>query len=278
MEGLQLFEYASYVMLAVVLGVILRLMFKDILNGFRKPFLDPTKWQALTLIDKKSLTHNTRRFRFGLPHQDQMLGLPVGQHISIKAVLDDGTEVMRPYTPVSDGRQRGYVDFVIKVYPEGKMSRAMDALAIGEKLLFKGPKGLYKHQPHAYKEIGMLAGGTGITPCYQLAEALLKDTNNPTKLSLIFGNITEDDILMKDELDDFAKRFPDRFSVYYVLNTPPKGWKGGEGFITAEMIKKYLPPPSDDCTIVRCGPSPMMKAMEAHLKDLGYKPSQLFQF
>ena len=26
-------------------------------------------------------------------------------------------------------------------------------------------------------------------------------------------------------------------SVYYVLNDPPKGWKGGQGFVTADMIK-----------------------------------------
>ncbi len=26
-------------------------------------------------------------------------------------------------------------------------------------------------------------------------------------------------------------------SVYYVLNNPPKGWTGGKGFVTADMIK-----------------------------------------
>lgn len=273
-----MFEQASYLLLVAVATIILSLFLRDIVNGLRKPFLDPSRWQELALVDKKSLTHNTRRFRFALPYRDQVLGLPVGQHISVKASLQDGTEVMRPYTPISDGQQRGYVDFVIKVYPQGKMSQAMDALKMGDRLLFKGPKGLYKYKPQAYKVVGMLAGGTGITPCYQLAQAILKDPNDPTKVSLIFGNITVDDILLKDELDDLAERFPDRFSVYYVLNEPPKNWKGGEGFISAEMIKTHFPPPGNDVTIVRCGPLPMMKAMEAHLENLGYGASQLFQF
>ena len=26
-------------------------------------------------------------------------------------------------------------------------------------------------------------------------------------------------------------------SVYYVLNNPPRGWQGGKGFVTADMIK-----------------------------------------
>ena len=53
--------------------------------------------------------------RFDLPHSTQPVGLPVGQHISLKAVNDDGVEIMKPYTPVSDLDVRGYVEFVIKV-------------------------------------------------------------------------------------------------------------------------------------------------------------------
>lgn len=212
-------------------------MAKDVIAGARKPFLNPEMWQSLKLVDKKILTHNTRRFRFALPHQDQILGLPVGQHITIKASLPDGSEVMRPYTPTSDGRQRGHVDFVIKVYPQGQMSTAMDKLTIGDSLLFKGPKGRFTYQPRFKKAIGMLAGGTGITPMYQVAHAVLKDPNDPTQISLIFANVTADDILLKGELDALAKENPGRFKVYYVLNEAPEGWKGGVGFISADMIK-----------------------------------------
>ena len=41
------------------------------------------------------LTHNTRRFRFALPHSDQKLGLPIGQHVSLKLSDDNGHDVMR---------------------------------------------------------------------------------------------------------------------------------------------------------------------------------------
>lgn len=157
------------------------------------------------------------------------------------------------------------------------MSQAMDALSIGDTLLFKGPKGKFEYTPGSKKAIGMLAGGTGITPMYQLIQAILKDPSDRTQMSLIFGNITEDDILMKRELDEFAKIYPN-LKVHYVLNNPPEGWKGGSGFISAEMIKKLLPAPGDDVAILRCGPPAMMKAMETHLDALGYAPEQQFQF
>lgn len=83
--------------LFVVLVVfVTALVLKDLVNGLaRRPFLHPDKWQLLTLVDIKQLSHNTRRFRFALPHQEQRLGLPLGQHITIKAMDADGNHVMR---------------------------------------------------------------------------------------------------------------------------------------------------------------------------------------
>jgi cytochrome-b5 reductase len=75
---------------------------------------------------------------------------------------------------------------------------------------------------------GMIAGGTGVTPMYQVAAAILKDPQDSTRISLLFGNLTADDILIKQELDALAAAHPKRFSVYYVLNTPPANWAGGQ--------------------------------------------------
>lgn len=40
---------------------------------------------ALPLIEKIDISHNTKRFVFGLPSKYHILGLPVGQHINISA-------------------------------------------------------------------------------------------------------------------------------------------------------------------------------------------------
>lgn len=265
-------------LLVVLVTLVVALVAKDVVNGMlRRPFLDPSKWQPLTLVDVKQLSHNTRRFRFALPHQEQVLGLPLGQHVSLKGTAEDGSEVMRPYTPTSETTHRGQVDFVIKLYPEGQMSQILAELAVGDSLLFKGPKGRFRYERGSKKAIGMLAGGSGITPMFQVMQHILKDPNDNTALSLVYANVTEDDILLRRELDDLAAAHPN-FSVYYVLNNPPKGWQGGKGFVTADMIKKHLPAPGTDVLILRCGPGPMNKAMEAHMDALGYTNGQQFQF
>ena len=159
------------------------------------------------------------------------------------------------------------------------MSQSLDKLRPGDVMEFKGPKGRYSMQDHGrHRHVGMVAGGTGITPMHQVAQAHLKNPNNPTTFSLIFANVTEDDLLLKDELDDLAKRSPDKFKVHYVLDKPPKGWTGGSGYVTADMIKKQLPAPGAGVIVLRCGPRPMMDVIEKHCDSLGYTKEMQFNF
>jgi cytochrome-b5 reductase len=58
-------------------------------------------------------------------------------------------------------------------------------------LLFKGPLSKIKYEPNKWKHIGMIAGGTGITPMYQVLRHALADKNDQTKFTLLFGNMTE---------------------------------------------------------------------------------------
>lgn len=125
---------------------------------------------------------------------------------------------------------------------------------------------------------GMLAGGTGITPMYQVACAILKDPKDKTTISLIFGNLTIDDIILKDELDALAQQHPNRFKVYYVLNTPPAIWSGGVGFVSKDMIQKHLPAAAADVMVLRCGPKPMNDAMKGYLDQSGHAEDNQFEF
>lgn len=47
----------------------------------------------------------------------------------------------------------------------------------------------------------MIAGGTGITPMYQIIKSSIKDASDKTQLSLIYANVNEDDICEPNLLD-----------------------------------------------------------------------------
>lgn len=86
---------------------------------------DPNTKYTLKLAEKEQVSHDTRRFRFQLPSPDDALGLPTGQHVYLSAQVD-GKLVLRPYTPVSSDDDLGYVDLVVKVRPDERLTSAVD--------------------------------------------------------------------------------------------------------------------------------------------------------
>lgn len=212
-----------------------------------KSVLDPNKLQYFPLTEKTVLSHNTAIYRFGLPSKTSILGLPIGQHISLAATLDvtdpktgstSKKEVLRSYTPISSDSQPGFFDLLIKSYPTGNISKHLASLSVGDKMAVKGPKGAMVYTPNMVKRFGMIAGGTGITPMLQITRAIIsgRRIGDETRVDLIFANVNPEDILLKDDLDQLARE-DKRFKVYYVLNNPPEGWEGGVGFVTPDMIK-----------------------------------------
>ncbi|MCD7468125.1 hypothetical protein HAX54_005937 [Datura stramonium] len=153
------------------------------------------------------------------------------------------------YTPISDPKAKGYFDLLIKVYPEGKMSQHFARLKPGDILEVKGPIEKLRYSPNMKKHIGMIAGGSGITPMLQVIDAILKNPDDNTQVSLVYANVSPDDILLKKKLDVLAATHPN-LKVFYTVDNPTNDWKGGIGYVSKDMIVKGLPPPGDDTLIL----------------------------
>ncbi|EXJ82678.1 NADH-cytochrome b5 reductase 1 [Capronia epimyces CBS 606.96] len=241
--------------------------------------LKPTEFQEFTLTDIKKTSHNVAIYRFGLPNPTDILGLPIGQHISLAATPKGADkEVVRSYTPISSDEDKGFFEVLIKSYPQGNISAHMTTLKVGDTMKVRGPKGAMVYTPNLSRHIGMIAGGTGITPMLQIIRAINRGRpqnggNDTTKVDLIFANVNPEDILLKEEIDALARDDP-HFNVHYVLNNPPEKWDGGVGFVTADMIKEKLPAPGPDVKILVCGPPPMVSAIKKATEGLGYQKAR----
>ncbi|KPM44081.1 NADH-cytochrome b5 reductase 1 [Neonectria ditissima] len=259
---------------AVVVGYII---FR--LASYQKTVLRPDVFQEFKLQKKTVISHNVDRYRFNLPTPNAILGLPIGQHISVGAFLQqpDGTtkEIVRAYTPLTGDEERGYVDLLIKSYPQGNISQHFASLKLGQAIRVRGPKGAFVYTPNLVRRFGMIAGGTGITPMIQVMRAILRGRRNGdrTEVDLIFANVTTEDILLKDDLDALTAQ-DSGVRVHYVVNQAPEGWTGGIGFVTPDMIKMWLPKPAADIKILLCGPPPMVAAMKKATLGLGYEKAR----
>ncbi|KAL1845338.1 hypothetical protein VTK73DRAFT_653 [Phialemonium thermophilum] len=248
---------------------------------------------SLQLAEVHPVNHNTKRFRFKLPEEDMVSGLHVASALLTK-FQPEGAEkpVLRPYTPISDEDAKGYIDLLVKRYEKGPMSTHLHSLTPGQTLEIKGPLPKYPWSPNKHNHIGLIAGGTGITPMYQLLRAIFKNPDDQTKVTLVFGNIAEEDILLARELAELENTYPRRFRAFYVLDNPPPSWGGGKGFISKELLKTVLPEPKEEnVKVFVCGPPGMMNAISGNkkspqdqgeltgiLKELGYKPEQVYKF
>lgn len=237
------------------------------------PVLHTLDFRKFPLIEKTRVSRNSSIYRFGLPKSSDRLGLPIGQHISIGTTIN-GKEVVRSYTPISTDEELGYFDLLIKTYDAGNISKHVESKKIGETIEVRGPKGFFNYTPNMVKSFGMVAGGTGIAPMYQIITSILKNPEDKTKIVLLYANVTEEDILLKEELDKFIANHPDRFKVHYVLNTPPEEWTGSVGFITPEIMDTHLPKPSDETNLLICGPPPMVSAIKKAAVSLGFEKAK----
>jgi cytochrome-b5 reductase len=82
-------------------------------------------------------------------------------------------------------------------------------------------------------------------------------------------------------LEAIAKKYPDRFTLNYTVDNPPKGWKYSTGFISKEMIEQHLytPEAGKKIQIFMCGPPPMIKfACYPNLQALGFTDEDWFTF
>ena len=224
---------------------------------------EPTSYQLLA-IDRD--THDTKTFRFGLPAQATLDMLP-GDYLYVHGAID-GKSVKRPYTPSSIPGATGYFDLTVKRYENGMVSKYLHEQKVGDTVLMSGPNQGGHWVDGMAKNVGFVAGGTGITPMISIVRWILTKRLN-AELFLVFANKTEADIIFREEWERDLREHPN-FHCYHVLEYPPAGWSQGTGRITDDILRRHLPQPGPEAIVFLCGPPPMVDHLEASLKGLGY--------
>lgn len=128
------------------------------------------------------------------------------------------------------------------------MSLHLSKMHIGDKIKMEGPKGLLFYQgdgnfllrkkPIKKTKIGLIAGGTGITPCFQIIQSssLAKDA---LSMVMLYSNKTESDILLNEELDSYSKINAGHLKIFHTLTRSieeESSWTGFKGRITEDII------------------------------------------
>ncbi|AAS53810.1 AFR439Cp [Eremothecium gossypii ATCC 10895] len=254
-----------------LLGILALAMFVGarLLLAYRsRTSILPNEWTPLELEERIVLSKNAAIYRFKLRSSVETLDIPTGFHLAAKVMLD-GVEEVRYYTPISNKFAEGHFDIIVKSYVDGKVSKWFAGLQPGQTVEFKGPVGRFSYVTNAYKKIGMVTGGSAITPMLSVLNKIVTTPEDTTQVCLIYANETENDILLKDELDDLASKYPN-FEVHYVVRKPSASWTGEVGYVTKQHLEKYLPPCNPAHRLLICGPPKMKQMVLEYAEQLGW--------
>lgn len=258
-----------------------------------KAELKKMEWKGFTELKLESAemyNHNVKRLSFALPDDQTVTGnAPITSLLTQHTPEGAWIPVFRPYTPISAGDEPGKVTFMIKRYPGGKGSGKMHSLVPGDTMKFK-PLHEFDYKSNQYSRMTIIAGGSGITPIYQVTKAILQNPADKTKISLIYANNTPEDILLREEFDELERQYPGRFQKLYTVSKNGKSEGLYEGYVTKEMVQKASATKADKVLV--SGPPAMTEAIAGAkggfgwtqgsvggiLKELGYNKEQVHKF
>jgi ferredoxin-NADP reductase len=211
-------------------------------------------------------TYNVRSFRFQRP---DALNYKAGQFlfVTIKAI---GKELSKHFSFSSSPTEKSHIEFTKKL-SESDFSTALKSLKEGYWARIDAPYGKFTFEGE-HEKIGLLAGGIGITPFRGICK-YCTDMHLNTKITLLYGNRTENDIAFRKELEIMQEQNKN-LKVLFILNEASSGWKGITGLITAEMIKKEIPD-YKQTVFYTCGPPGMVQIMNKLIEQLGLPKTQL---
>ena len=150
--------------------------------------------------------------------------------------------------------------------------KVVPALQPGARIWVDGPYGVFTSDREQGPGYVLVGGGAGIAPLYSMCQTFA-ERGDFRPVLLFFGGRDEHRLSFRDGLEQLQKRM--NLKIVYVLEHPSQGWTGESGYITTEILRKYLPQQFRRYQFFVCGPPALMDSVEASLAEIGVPPHHM---
>ena len=209
----------------------------------------------MKLINKKCETHDTCTFTFESPERPDY---KPGQFFMIEFMRAEKIP-KRSYSVSSSPTRKGLLELTVKAMPDGWISRLLCDAEPGEDFMLDGPWGHFIFDDQKMNEIVLLSAGSGIAPFRGFCQYII-DRKLPTKVTLSYGNKTEEDVICRHELVEFAERIKGMKLILTLSREEKPGYRFGR--IDDALVKEITSAGSSDAYYFICGPPPMVTDTE----------------
>ncbi|MEA2248346.1 MAG: hypothetical protein QOH46_2875 [Solirubrobacteraceae bacterium] len=178
--------------------------------------------------------------------------------------LDD-----HPFTLTSSAARPDRPSFTVKVL--GDFSASLADLPAGAEVLVDGPHGEAAHDGRAGRLL--LAAGIGITPAMSVLRTVA-ERGDPRPHLLLYGSRHWGDVTFREELAELEHRLPN-LRVVHVLSRPDSAWRGEQGRVGHQLLRRHVPRDVATWSALVCGPPAMVTEASASLVRLGMPPAAI---
>ena len=165
----------------------------------------------------------------------------------------------------------GTIAFTIKNLGDWS-GEEVPALKPGDTIWVDGPHGVFTMDREQAMGYVFIAGGIGITPLYSMLQTMV-EREDVRPVLLFYGAADLENMTFREALTALSEQM--NMTFVPVLSDPEDGWEGETGFISGEIMQKYLPKQYKRFKYLICGPAPLMDAMEEALPALGVPPENV---
>ena len=228
----------------------------------------------LKINEKRLEAEDAASLFFDIPQDlKAAFGYQPGQFLTVET--DNGDEtVARQYSLSSTPGVHARLRITVKKIEGGLVSTwLVDRAGVGDLVDVQIPRGRFFKVPDEPTHVVMLAAGSGIAPILSIARWLIENDDGH-KVTLVYGNRTPDTVILADEVEDLAARFPARCAVEHVMSRAGGDWQGPRGRIDRRYIQGRFPDWDDrsqDLAMIfyMCGPEGFMDSAESTLQEFG---------
>lgn len=226
-------------------------------------------FHKLTVKEVVRETPKTVSILFEVPEEiKEEFEYKAGQYLTIKALIN-GEETRRSYS-LSSFPGEDNIKISSKTVENGKMSNFLDKqLQSGMELEVMPPEGKFTTEGiPTTAELVLFAAGSGITPIF----SLLKDSllnHDHRKVSLLYCNSFEDEIIFREDLQNLQRSYPNRFKMQlFVSRSTEEGMGFVCGRIDESSIKQLMNSSFEGQHFFICGPEGMIRSTKTSLENL----------
>jgi ring-1,2-phenylacetyl-CoA epoxidase subunit PaaE len=216
----------------------------------------------------------------------QEMPFAAGQFMTVESYV--GTERLRRAYSLAGPAIPGAPRFVtVKRIADGRVSNHLnDQVKEGQLLHVLGPSGHFTLEDAERdlaeaglgpaKHLVLIAAGSGVTPIRSLLETAL-ETRPELRITLLYGNRSEADVIFRERLVELAGAHADRFTALHVLERAEGNTLSAtSGLLVREVIEAKLEGiDAGDAIFFVCGPAPVMDAARDALLDRGVHEARI---